>query len=121
LLPFFPVSLHSIVLTGGKRSYCMEDSSILPGWSSPLVPCSGSSTCTDQGLQVGWKDVYGPSLDCQYLDITDLAPGRYVLEQCVNPFRVDIEASYDNNCIRTDVTIPPKRRVLAPAEDAEAA
>jgi len=94
----------------------MEDSSILPGWTSPLVACTGSSTCTEQGLQVGWKDVYGPSLDCQWLDITDLAPGRYVLEQCVNPFRVDIEASYDNNCIRTDVNVPPKPRALASSD-----
>lgn len=70
------------------------------------MPCTGSSTCTEQGLKVGWKDVYGPALDCQWLDITDTKSGHYVLEQCINPLRVDVEESFENNCVRTPVYIP---------------
>jgi hypothetical protein len=55
---------------------------------------------------VGWKDSYGWSLDCSWLDITDLDPGTYVLEITANPDRVFPEVTSDNNVGMAIVTIP---------------
>ena len=35
--------------------------------------------CSNQGIQAGWSDLYGNSLDCQWLDVTDVPPGDYFL------------------------------------------
>ena len=42
-------------------------------------------TCSDQGIQAGWADVYGAHLDCQWIDVTDVPAGIYTLEIEVNP------------------------------------
>ena len=84
------------IMSGGKKSYCIEDSNSIPGWQSPNMPCVGRATCDEQGLQIGWLDVYGPALDCQWLDITSVSPGKYILRQCLNPLRSLVEASYEN-------------------------
>lgn len=94
------------LLRQNKRTYCMEDSVQIPDFNAPYVPCSPSSQCDAQGLQAGWSDAYGPTLDCQWIDITTLKSGDYILEQCMNPDRKFQEASFDNNCVRASVTIP---------------
>jgi hypothetical protein len=55
---------------------------------------------------------YGWSLDCSWLDITDLAPGTYVLEIETNPARVFPEVSFDNNKQSVVVTIPAAEGVV---------
>jgi hypothetical protein len=84
-----------------KLTYCMEDSVQIPTFQAPNVPCEGHSRCDEQGLQVGWQDTYGPDLDCQFIDVTDLTTrGPFILEQCFNPDRLFQEASFENNCVR---------------------
>ncbi len=96
------------VITGGKKSYCMEDSTIITGFGAPWVVCSTTARCDRQGLHPGWYDSYGPTLDCQWLDVTDLEEfGDFILEQCTNPDRLFQEMTFENNCIRTPVHIPP--------------
>jgi hypothetical protein len=92
------------VLTGRKQAYCMEDTQRVV--SGPDVPCSKQFTCDNQGIQRGWSDLYGNTLDCQWLDITDVAPGDYQLQVTLNPARAFQEATLDNNTSSVPVTIP---------------
>jgi len=48
------------------------------------------------------------SCDCQWLDITDVAPGAYSLRVTINPDRVLTESNYDNNETTVPVTIPSR-------------
>jgi len=56
-----------------------------------------------QGLQTGWVDWYPSYLDCQWIDITGLQPGNWVLEIEVNPQRLILEENYDNNILRHEL------------------
>lgn len=91
------------VLTGHKQAYCMEDTrQVLQG---PGIACEKKYSCYEQGIQAGWSDLYGNSLDCQWLDITDVAPGEYKIQVSINPDRVFQEVSFDNNTATVAVTI----------------
>ena len=92
------------VLLGKKLAYCMEDTERV--LSGPSVGCAKAFDCTNQGIQSGWSDIYGNSLDCQWLDITDVPPGSYHLQVSVNPNRAFEEGSFDNNTTTVPVTIP---------------
>lgn len=105
---FSLISLNAsqpLILKGRKLAYCAEDSLRL--LNSPSVPCGPTSTCENQGISKGWIDAYGPDLDCQFLDITEIPSGDYIIEQCVNTGRDFAEIMFENNCVKTPVTIPP--------------
>ncbi len=95
---------HTVV-TGHKQAYCMEDTERVA--EGPQVACSKQFTCDNQGIQQGWSDLYGNTLDCQWLDITDVAPGDYRLQVTLNPARAFQEVTLDNNVASVPVTIPP--------------
>jgi hypothetical protein len=92
------------VLNGRKQAYCMEDTQRVV--AGPSVACSKEFDCETQGIQRGWSDLYGNTLDCQWLDITDIAPGDYQLQVTLNPARSFQEATLDNNTSTIPVTIP---------------
>ena len=50
-----------------------------------------------QGISVGYGDDYDPTLEGQYVDLTGLAAGRYVITHRVNQTRALRESRYDNN------------------------
>jgi hypothetical protein len=50
-----------------------------------------------QGISPGFGDDYVPLLEGQYIDVTDLPAGRYLLVHRVNPERDLRESSYANN------------------------
>lgn len=56
-----------------------------------------------QGISVGWADEYETDLDGQFIDITKLPSGNYVLEMEVNAEWLYKEADYTNN--RSAVTV----------------
>lgn len=72
----------SVLPIGVKHGFCLRD---LGSWdgSVPAERCS-LYDCDYQGLGVGCYDVYVPELDCQWVDITDVAPGEYELRVTVN-------------------------------------
>lgn len=92
------------VLEGRKQAYCMEDT--IQFFEGPSVSCEKAYDCFTQGIQAGWSDLYGNALDCQWLDITDVPPGEYLLEVRLNPNHAFEEVSKDNNRGIVRVTIP---------------
>jgi len=95
-----PVFGDTGAVVGRKQSFCMEDVEQVAGQSPSTYVCS------NQGLTAGWADNYVSSLDCQWLDITGVAPGDYTLRIIANPSRIFPESNYDNNTVSIPVTIP---------------
>jgi hypothetical protein len=50
-----------------------------------------------QGISPGFGDDYAPALEGQYVDITNVPGGRYVLVHRVNPSGLLLESDYRNN------------------------
>jgi len=96
---------EDLVLQGRKQAYCMLDSGQV--LNAPHVPCSSSHDCTNQGILPGWCDVYTNDLDCQWLDITDVPAGNYLLRVFSNTGRIFQEGSFENDIVTANVTIPP--------------
>jgi len=104
----------NVVATGHKQAFCLLD-------SAPAVPGASSSPryhCGFQGIQAGWGDAYDSNLDCQWVDITDVPTGDYVLAISINPSRTLPESNYDNNTVTVPVhvgedVIPEPGDVLA--------
>ena len=100
------------VFLGRKMSFCIEDARC---WSN----CASTRKrygCNNMGLQVGWADVYDKSVPCQWLDITSVPGGDYVLEMVADPNDVIDESNEGNNITQVPVTIPSD--CSAPANDA---
>lgn len=88
------------VAEGHKASFCLEDTSCDSGYYrryactshtqvSKHSPVNGmyysswisfnQSVCS-QGLSPGCYDTYNADIDCQWIDITDVSPGKYILK-----------------------------------------
>ncbi|WP_438028395.1 lysyl oxidase family protein [Sorangium sp. So ce233] len=93
----------SVVATGHKQAFCLLDSSPV---GVPGAPTTPRYHCGFQGIQRGWSDVYHASLDCQWVDITGVAAGDYLLRIAINHDRTLPESDYDNNTVEVPVTIP---------------
>lgn len=91
------------VVPGRKQAYCLIDSEQVS--TGPTIACEPAYDCSNQGLQAGWADIYSNDLDCQWLDVTGVPPGQYVLQVSLNPGRLFDEVSFDNNTDSVPVTI----------------
>jgi hypothetical protein len=88
------------LIVGRKQGFCIIDIvQYLPNASTQkkYTLCGSPGAPGNQGLQVGWSDVYGQQLDCQFIEIDHLQEGIYVLEDHVNPEQLLPEATYTNN------------------------
>lgn len=101
------------VSTGRKVSFCFEDESIDDSlWGKPGVaarkyraPDCLSVQTSDanfdyliQGLSPGWVDLYQWYLPGQYLEVTGVPDGLYILETQIDPDGEIIESNESNNC-----------------------
>lgn len=86
-------------VTSKKQGFCVID--VAPY----TIGVPKYVVCDFQGISVGWADEYGTFLDGQYIDITGVAAGTYVLEEEVNAHRLYEEADYSNNRASVTVTI----------------
>lgn len=93
------------IVKGRKQAYCMEDTRQV--MSGPGVACRKVYSCSSQGIQAGWSDLYGNALDCQWLDITDIPSGDYHIRVTLNPNKAFQEVTFDNNTAVVPVRIPP--------------
>ena len=99
--------------TGRKVSFCVEDESLdATLWGKKGVgprtyrapDCLFAQVVgTDfdylvQGLTPGWTDVYQWYIPGQYIEVTGVPDGDYILETVVDPDHKVIEANESNNC-----------------------
>jgi hypothetical protein len=65
--------------------------------------------CSLQGISVGFADTYATGLDGQWIDITGVPAGDYILDVKINPDRVIRELRADNNDARVPVHIKDRQ------------
>jgi hypothetical protein len=94
-----------VVAKGSKVGFCMEDTEQYH--LGPAFSCASQFDCGFQGISAGWADVYGPSLDCNWIDITDVPAGEYRLRVEINKLRILDELTFDNNIGIVNVVVPP--------------
>ncbi|KAL4000496.1 neurabin [Sarotherodon galilaeus] len=92
------VSTGQKVAEGHKASFCLEDTSCDAG-----VRRRFACTTHTQGLSPGCYDTYHANIDCQWIDITDVPPGNYILKVTVNPSHLVEESDFSNNEAQCDI------------------
>ena len=93
-----------------KQGFCLTDNDRLRRIADPPEPVyevgHRDTDCgrgrpraryLEEGLSVGWTDVYDPHLEGQQIDVTGLPAGAYDLVHRANPDRRLRETSYANN------------------------
>lgn len=76
-----------------------------------------------EGISPGYGDDYDPELEGQYMDVTNVPAGRYLLVHRANPQRAIEESDYENNAASVLIQVRragaiPSVRVLARCPDA---
>jgi len=97
-------STGGTLVRGDKVSFCLMDVTRYDA-SLPGSPASSAYTCSNQGISVGWADIYGASLDGQFIDVTGVADGTYQLVSIVDPLGRLRESNKTNNSAQVTVTI----------------
>ncbi|XP_062860526.1 lysyl oxidase homolog 1 [Trichomycterus rosablanca] len=92
------VSTGNKVAEGHKASFCLEDTMCDFGHLKRYA-----CTSHTQGLSPGCYDTYNADIDCQWIDITDVKPGNYILKIQVNPKYTVRESDYSNNIVRCNI------------------
>lgn len=91
------------MIAGRKQGFCVVDvEEICPSGQTYRY----DSCDLNQGIQVGWSDIYSAFTIGQWIDITALPAGTYVFEIEVNPERLVAETSYLDNVAARVVEIP---------------
>lgn len=91
-----------VVATGRKQAFCLMDISDYEnnGDSSRFYDCA------NQGISLGWQDVYDKTLDCQWIDVTGFPAGDYTLSVTVNAEGRIYEAGPAPNTVSVPVVLP---------------
>jgi len=103
-----------ILKGGSKLSFCLTDSDEY-NLKLPNASPDGEYFACDakkQGISVGWSDVYSSTLADQWIDITNVKPGKYWLEVVADPHNRILESNEKNNSTRIMINLrdikPPK-------------
>ncbi len=95
-----------VVSQGHKQAFCLTDMEPLDFESpaTPGLPTSGGTGCNF--LSAGWADIYSVGTPCQWVDVTDVPEGEYILRVAVNPTGAVAEQSIENNVVEVPVHVP---------------
>lgn len=120
---FHDAAAYSLLGAGGsvaaaqKVAFCMTDSEPIPGVTNPPPSQFGAANgnCADgrpdaanahMGITPGWRDKYWFGLWFQWIDISDVQPGAYVLRAEVDPQGLVPEADEQNAPADVAYTVP---------------
>lgn len=95
------------VARGDKNGFCPEDTERIddvPDEGRRHYRCFTPDEPDQRGFQVvgisaGWQDVYPASLPDQFVEITGVPDGQYLLEIELDPHNVFVEADNSNNTV----------------------
>ncbi|MCA9636802.1 MAG: hypothetical protein KC420_12310, partial [Myxococcales bacterium] len=97
----------AVVAVGHKQAFCMLDT-VSWAWPNEMPRFD----CANQGISRGFTDSYDAGLPCQWVDITGVPAGDYVLRITLNRAPVDaalpilVERDYGNNVLEVAVVVP---------------
>ncbi|HUR35132.1 MAG TPA: lysyl oxidase family protein [Vicinamibacterales bacterium] len=103
----------TVVVAGHKQGFCFEDSFKYDGGPSH------GYYCEDQGITSGWGDWYYKQLIGQWIDITGVPEGDYIVRVTINPPWAPIFDEGENrypNVVETRIRVPNPRHKVAVAE-----
>ena len=95
---FFDNVKYMLALPGAPQSATYVE----PPSCSPGQPGALSAS---MGLSVGWGDLYAASIAFQYIDITGVPDGTYLLTASANPNDQAIESNYSNDSVWAELQI----------------
>lgn len=97
------------LVVGRKQGFCMIDVQPFHFGDVEPGPARFLSCNSFQGIKVGWSDQYHPQLDCQFIQVTGVREGDYVLEDHVNPEHLFPESNFTNNASAVKFHFRPKQ------------
>ena len=99
---------RTLVVAGHKQGFCFEDSFKYDGGKS------NGYTCANQGITSGWGDWYYKQLTGQWIDITGVPEGDYIVRVSINVAPIFDEGSNRYpNVVETPIHVPNPRKKVA--------
>ena len=96
---------RTVVVAGHKQGFCFEDSFKYDGGKS------NGYNCGFQGITSGWGDWYYKQLTRQWIDITGVPEGDYIVRVTVNAAGTfDEGQNRYTNSVETSIHIPDPRK-----------
>ncbi len=104
----YDLSKTALVAPASKIGFCLADSEsvVVPSQAPKAYPLPGDPFCQQNntaapsvtmGVSAGWRDRYPSFLTFQWVDVSNVQPGRYWLGAEADPDNVMIEANEANN------------------------
>ncbi|MFM8981118.1 MAG: lysyl oxidase family protein [Planctomycetia bacterium] len=104
----------SLAAVGNKQGFCLVDFQRVMGAGG----VTGQYTCAFQGLQSGWADLYSANVEGQWVDVTGLPGGSYLLRVTINSLGLIPEVvDYYPNTIEVAVTLPDPSTTVEQGDD----
>jgi len=97
---------RTVAAPGHKQAFCLEDS-----FKYDNNYRSNGYTCDDQGITTGWGDPYYKQLDGQWIDITGVPEGDYIVHNEINAAGTfDEGGNRYANALEVRIHVPDPRR-----------